>query len=213
MMLCLNGFTNRFGNGTNLSFRKLREELTHLFYLEITNGFLNWKQFHSVLLDCSFSIVLVCVHIIGFILIVTNYLQLYVWCDYYLVIIYLIYFNLILFMLECESRIKDLYLEWDIHICQTDDQRSVKLGWPWRLLSEMLERELQSIMSSANNSTVVDRSQKSIMSFMKTLNRSGHRKLSWHTPLVTWQELAKKFILTRWDLFERKDELAKKGCL
>ena len=41
-MLCLNGFINGFGNGsTNLSFSKLREKLTHLFYLEINNGFLN----------------------------------------------------------------------------------------------------------------------------------------------------------------------------
>ena len=31
----------KFGNGTNLSFEKLREELTHLSYLEITTGFLN----------------------------------------------------------------------------------------------------------------------------------------------------------------------------
>ena len=37
-MLCLNEFVNRFGNGTNLSFIKLREELNHLFYLDITNG-------------------------------------------------------------------------------------------------------------------------------------------------------------------------------
>ena len=37
-MLCLNGFINGFVNDANLSFRKLREKLTHLFYLDITNG-------------------------------------------------------------------------------------------------------------------------------------------------------------------------------
>ena len=34
---------------------------------------------------------------------------LYVWCDYYLVLIYFIYF--ILLMMACESRNKDLYEE------------------------------------------------------------------------------------------------------
>ena len=63
-------------------------------------------------------------------------------------------------------------------------------------------------MSSANNLAVVDGSKRSVMSFMKTLNRSGPRTLPWHTPLVTWRELEREeLILTRWDLFERKAEI------
>ena len=53
-------------------------------------------------------------------------------------------------------------------------------------------------MSSANCLAVVDGSSRSVMSFMKTLNRSGPRTLPWHTPLVTWQELEREeLILTR----------------
>ena len=63
-------------------------------------------------------------------------------------------------------------------------------------------------MSSANNLAVVDGSKRSVMSFMKTLNRSGPK---WHTPLVTWRELERvELILTRWDLFERKAKIQKK---
>ena len=65
-----------------------------------------------------------------------------------------------------------LHLEWDILSCQVDDHSWIMLSWLWRLLGDMFEKELYSLMSSANSLAVVEGSKESVTSLMKTLNKS-----------------------------------------
>ena len=101
-----------------------------------------------------------------------------------------------------------IVLEYDMLNCQSEDHCSIMSSWFWRMEGSVLEKELYSLMSSANNLTEVEVCKLSTISLMKRMNKRGPRTLPCGTPLVTgWDFDSDELILTDCVLLDRKETI------